>query len=481
MFKYIVKRVLLFIPTLIVISFLAFGLSKCTPGDPVENMMPDDMNHTERSYRQAAGRLGLDKPAFYVDFTATAYPDTLYKFVKKYKRKAIQKLIGQYGNWPLIEQYYLQINHFEDQLALLPGGVGEKARAKVLPELKLLETDFKDPSILNRLRRMENALQADSTVGNHALSGITALKQKYEAVKLNPSRGKLFIPAFRWYGFDNQYHHWAGKFLKGDFGISYMNGQPVATKIWSALKWTLLINGVAIFIAYLFSIPIGVIAATRQGKPFDRITSVALFMLHSLPSFWVATLLIVFFTTPEYGMDWFPTLGLGDIPTGASFWEVIRIRGWHMVLPVTAMVIGGFASLTMLTKNSFLDEIGNLSLEAQAKLDGELFVDAQPTTSAVEHVVVARAVREAGRQLPLEEAVFARVADSVRGRVQRHAVDALRQRHERAAHAHHAPGAEHRDLHQVERVALVHQLGARQRSAGGDAHQPEEQGQRSSH
>ncbi|MCB0651393.1 MAG: ABC transporter permease [Saprospiraceae bacterium] len=355
MFKYIVKRVLLFIPTLIVISFLAFGLSKCTPGDPVENMMPDDMNHTERSYRQAAGRLGLDKPAFYVDFTATAYPDTLYKFVKKYKRKAIQKLIGQYGNWPLIEQYYLQINHFEDQLALLPGGVGEKARAKVLPELKLLETDFKDPSILNRLRRMENALQADSTVGNQALSGITALKQKYEAVKLNPSRGKLFIPAFRWYGFDNQYHHWAGKFLKGDFGISYMNGQPVATKIWSALKWTLLINGVAIFIAYLFSIPIGVIAATRQGKPFDRITSVALFMLHSLPSFWVATLLIVFFTTPEYGMDWFPTLGLGDIPTGASFWEVIRIRGWHMVLPVFALSYGALAFISRQMRGSMVD------------------------------------------------------------------------------------------------------------------------------
>lgn len=355
MFKYIVKRLLLFIPTLIVISFLAFGLSKCTPGDPVENMMPDDMDHTERSYRQAAGRLGLDKPAFYIDFTASAYPDTLYKFVKKYKRKAIQKLIGQYGNWPLIEQYYQQINHFEDQLALLPDGVGEKARAKVLPELKLLETDSKDPSILNRLRRMENALQADSTLGNPGLSGITALKQKYAAVKGNPSRGKLFIPAFRWYGFDNQYHHWAGKFLKGDFGVSYMNGQPVATKIWSALKWTLLINGVAIFIAYLFSIPIGVIAATRQGKPFDRITSVTLFMLHSLPSFWVATLLIVFFTTPEYGMDWFPTLGLGDIPTGASFWEVIGIRGWHMVLPVFALSYGALAFISRQMRGSMVD------------------------------------------------------------------------------------------------------------------------------
>ncbi len=355
MLKYIFKRILLFIPTLIVISFLAFGLSKCTPGDPVDNFLPEDMDHTERSYQQAAKRLGLDKPAFYFNFTAKAYPANLYTIVHKYKREAAGKLIGQYGNWPKIEQYYRQIDAFEQQLNRLPDSIGNKARAKVLPELKLLETDYKDISILNRLRRIEEALTADSTMTSREQSGFALLKSHYQLIKDAPTKRKLYIPVFYWYGMDNQYHHWVDKFLMGDFGISYLNGQPVSAKIWSALKWTLLINGVAILIAYLLSIPIGVFAARRQGKPFDRITSVILFMLHSLPSFWVATLLIVFLTTPEYGMDWFPTLGLGDIAEGAGFWEVVRVRAWHMVLPVFALSYGALAFISRQMRGSMVD------------------------------------------------------------------------------------------------------------------------------
>jgi peptide/nickel transport system permease protein len=355
MLKYILKRILLFIPTLIVISFLAFGLSKCTPGDPVDNFLSEDMQHTERSYRQAVERLGLDKPVFYFNFTAKAYPANLYTVIHKYKREAASKLIGQYGNWPQIKAYYEKLDAYEEAIALLPDTIGEKAKAKVLPELKLLETDYKDISILNRFRRIDNALASDSTLNAGQMANFDRLKKSYETIKSNPTRGKLYIPAFYWYGADNQYHHWIDKFLRGDFGISYLNGQPVSSKIWNALKWTLLINGVAILIAYLFSIPIGVFAARRQGKPFDRITSVILFMLHSLPSFWVATLLIVFLTTPEYGMDWFPTLGLGDIPDGAGFWEVIRLRAWHMVLPVFALSYGSLAFISRQMRGSMAD------------------------------------------------------------------------------------------------------------------------------
>ena len=355
MLRYIIKRILLFIPTLIVISFLAFGLSKCTPGDPNENLLGDDVEISERDYRLAVERLGLDKPVFYFDFTAKAYPDTLYRIIHKYQREAAGKLIGQYGNWEQIEAYYHQITALQKQFVDLPDTIGRKARAKVLPELNLLETDFKDPSILNRFRRIENALAADSTTTNDIQDGYLALRTSYETIKESPTRRKLYVPAFNWYGLDNQYHHWASDFLKGDFGESYLTGQPVADKIWSALKWTLLINGVAILVAYLFSIPIGVYAARRQGKPFDQITSVILFMLHSLPSFWVATLLIVFFTTPEYGMDWFPTFGLGDIPDEASFWDVIRIRAWHMVLPVFALSYGSLAFISRQMRGSMVD------------------------------------------------------------------------------------------------------------------------------
>jgi peptide/nickel transport system permease protein len=357
MLKYILKRILLFIPTLIVISILAFGLSKCTPGDPVPEPS-EDIGHTERSYRQAAEQLGLDKPAFYFNFTSLAYPDTLYRIIQKYKREAAHKLLAQYGNWSKIEAYYFQTNHLRKLLQNLPDSIGQKAKSKVIPELKLLELDYKDGSILNRIKRIDRNIIADSTLTPEIFEAFKILNQKYNSIKHHPTRGKLYVPVLHWYGFDNQYHHWVTSFLKGDFGLSLIDGQPVSVKIWAALKWTLLINGAAIFFAYFFSIPIGVYAATKQGKPVDRIISVLLFMLHSLPGFWIATLLIVFVTTPEYGMDWFPTLGLGDFPEGTPFWEQFWGRVWHMILPVFCLFYGSLAFISRQMRGAMVDVLG---------------------------------------------------------------------------------------------------------------------------
>lgn len=354
MLKYIIKRLLLFIPTLIVISFLAFGLSKCTPGDPVPPPGEDD--HTERSYRQAAKQLGLDKPAFYFNFTSAAYPDTLYRIVHKYEREAVSKLIGQYGNWPAIEKYANQINKLKILLGELPDTIGAISKAKVLPELKLMEVNFAEKSIAAKFKRIDRNIKKDSTLhGTNIVEEIEQLNLLYQNIKEQPTRNRLYLPAFYWYGFDNQYHHWLTRFLKGDFGVSEVNGQSVADIIWKALRWTLLINGVAILVAYLFSIPIGVYVATHQGKPIDRITSVILFMLHSLPSFWVATLAIVFLTTPEYGMDWFPTLGLGNYAEGTPFWERFWGRAWHMVLPVFCLSYGSLAFISRQMRGAMVD------------------------------------------------------------------------------------------------------------------------------
>ena len=79
----------------------------------------------------------------------------------------------------------------------------------------------------------------------------------------------------------------------------------------------------SIFVAYLTAIPLGVFSAKNKGLRFDKITTVILFMLYSLPTFWIGTMLVVFFTTPEYGAwtDIFPSIGLGDLPSDAPFWN----------------------------------------------------------------------------------------------------------------------------------------------------------------
>ena len=114
--------------------------------------------------------------------------------------------------------------------------------------------------------------------------------------------------------------------MRLDFGYSYLDGRPVKSIILDAVRWTVIINIITIILAYLISIPIGVITAVKKGTTFDKVTTTILFMLYSLPSFWVATILIIFITTDEYGMNFFPTYGLGNLE---SFWDL----SYHLIFP----------------------------------------------------------------------------------------------------------------------------------------------------
>ena len=110
MLRYLIKRLLIFIPTLIAISLLAFGLSKLAPGDPVEQIIGagpagGSLMDREQTYQQTAALLGLDKPVFYFALSSRAYPDTLYRISNQDHRRTLRKLIAQYGNWPRIQDY----------------------------------------------------------------------------------------------------------------------------------------------------------------------------------------------------------------------------------------------------------------------------------------------------------------------------------------------------------------------------------------
>ena len=110
-------------------------------------------------------------------------------------------------------------------------------------------------------------------------------------------------------------------------------------------------------IMYLVSIPLGIAKATRHGSAFDVWTSSAIIVGYAIPAFLFAILLIVLFAGGSY-WDWFPLRGLtSNNFDELSFTGKLLDYFWHLALPVTALVIGNFATLTLLTKNSFLDEI----------------------------------------------------------------------------------------------------------------------------
>ncbi len=157
-----------------------------------------------------------------------------------------------------------------------------------------------------------------------------------------------------------------------DLGTSYYRDIGVLDLVLEKMPVSISLGLWSTLIIYLISIPLGIKKAVRDGTKFDIWTSAAIFVGYAIPSFMFAILLIVVFAGGRY-FDFFPLRGL----TSDNWEEMNFIQGaldymWHMVLPIAAMVISGFASLTLLTKNSFLDEIGKqYVLTARAKGLGE--------------------------------------------------------------------------------------------------------------
>ncbi len=174
------------------------------------------------------------------------------------------------------------------------------------------------------------------------------------------------------FGFDQPLHvrffKMIGDYLTFDFGKSYFRDERVVELVISKMPVSISLGLWTTFIVYLVSIPLGIRKAVKDGSPFDMWSSAAIIAGYAIPSFLFAVLLIVVFAGGRY-FEWFPLRGLtSDTWVDMAWPERIVDYLWHIALPITAMVIGGFASLTMLTKNSFLDEINKqYVLTARAK------------------------------------------------------------------------------------------------------------------
>lgn len=174
------------------------------------------------------------------------------------------------------------------------------------------------------------------------------------------------------FGFDKPAHIRFFKMIKDysvfDFGKSFYQNKTVGQLILERMPVSVSLGLWSTLIIYLISIPLGIKKAVNDGSKFDIITSFGIVIGSAMPVFLFAVFLIVFFAGGTY-FNWFPLHSLtSDNWADLSLFGKIKDYFWHITLPVTAMVIGGFASLTMLTKNSFLDEINKqYVLTAKAK------------------------------------------------------------------------------------------------------------------
>lgn len=199
---------------------------------------------------------------------------------------------------------------------------------------------------------------AQSDLSSDSTTTINGESQSRGARGLDP---ELVRQIEELYGFDKPAHEryieMLGNYLVFDFGKSLYSDKDVVDLIIEKLPVSISLGLWTTLLTYLISIPLGIRKAVKDGSAFDVWTSTAVIIGYAIPNFLFAILLIVLFAGGTY-WDWFPLRGLTSSNFDElSLWGQIKDYFWHISLPVFASVIGSFATLTMLTKNSFLDEI----------------------------------------------------------------------------------------------------------------------------
>ena len=477
--RYILKRILIFVPTLFVISLVIFFLDKNIPDDPVLRGVGSEDMMNERIYKERWRAFHLNHPNFYFTFTAKHEPDTLYKIPQKYKKTLLRELVNKTGNWTATQAYFQAIEKVDKVLnSTQRDSINANALIDIKKSMVRLYRTSKQDKIQVEINNIKTACQLPSL----KILRRTAenLEDKYQEYLNTPTLWKKYIPSFRWHGTDNQYHIWifgnqpwvertegivdiqgeklttkvinhdfivnstgyfrvnlttklvenkgnistsaletkkvfdiginkkpvkyteaelaeaeflvyaeAGEvipitfnatnytkvnqldysydleverllnynpakrskgFIRFDFGKNY-ELQPVSAVIKGGMFWTVVLSFCSILLTYSIAIPLGVYSAKRKGSTADNVISTVLFMLYSLPNFWVATLMIVYLCEV---LGWFPVFGLGDVAADATLLETFQTRAYHLILPLFCWTYPSLAFLSRQMRGGML-------------------------------------------------------------------------------------------------------------------------------
>lgn len=207
-------------------------------------------------------------------------------------------------------------------------------------------------------------VDATARVGGDAGMEVQAAQRPGESRGARGLDPALIEDIKRLYGFDKppleRFVQMMGNYLVFDFGNSFFRDRRVVDLVFEKLPVSISLGLWSTLLIYAISIPLGIAKAVRDGSSFDIWTSAVVIVGYAIPGFLFAMFLIVVFAGGSY-FDWFPLRGLVSDNWEELSWPArIVDYFWHLTLPMIALVIGGFAGLTMLTKNSFLDEISKL-------------------------------------------------------------------------------------------------------------------------
>lgn len=382
MLMYIIKRILWFIPTLFVVTLIGFVLLANAPGNPVDSLVNTNAGSALRTgnsidqqktyWRQ---QLGLDLPLFYFSFTTQAEPDTLYKIYDEEKLTLYKTLLRRSGNSGMVDSYLNAVKQSRDlyesslrhESERYPESFNHNKKQFLAISLSLNALDKTADTVLQRhhLRVIENNLYAFSKRIPDVLSPI---KMALHNLLNHTTNYKNYIPKIVWYGYHNQYHRWlfggnnSGGIIRGDFGISYNKKEPVIAIIKDKIIWSLFFSVLSILLAYAISIPLGAKIAANPQSYFSRFSQYFLFLLYSMPAFFVGVLLLMLFANPDV-LSLFPPSGIKPIEgydADASLFEKLGDSLPYIVLPLICYT---YSSL------SFISRLSAVSINEQLRLD----------------------------------------------------------------------------------------------------------------
>jgi peptide/nickel transport system permease protein len=374
---YILKRVLLMVPTFAAISLLVFIVLQFAPGTPGAEMVgaggeasqsADLAGQKRESYRLFKEQFNLDKPVLFNNrfglktSTVTQTLDDILnrsETVPPGRRIEAQEEIEDWGQYAIpslisivttsedrglraLASQRLAINAQRPLKSLYKKSITPEERA----ENKVIAAE--NNQVRTWLFRMEDAEAREAEVVGAWSDWYATAGERWDW----SATDKVGI----FFG-DTRFAKYWSNLIRLDFGISHVDKRPVLGKILKKLKYSITLAFTSVLLIYFLSVPLGIWSAVKQNTVPDRIVTVIIFILYSLPSFFTAVFLLNLLTrgTPFQA---FPTSGFESLDTsGMTTLQYLKDVVWHVFLPIICYVYGGLAALSRYARTGILDVI----------------------------------------------------------------------------------------------------------------------------
>ncbi len=364
------------IPTFFGISLIVFVVLNLAPGEPGAARNGDyaarlNEQGTQESYRIFKEQFALDKPTLL---------NTNVLLSKGDVQSALRQLLKTEANAAERQRAWERVESFGEYavpylISLLPTreqGLGETTEYSVhflrILARQPLQDGFNpnpDPKTraANKRINAQNAqirelrFRRDATDDDkwRVVDGWKAWFAQHQA-RFALTRGEKLRRLL----FDTRFARYWSNLVRLDFGVSLVSKEPVTHTLVGKLRYSLVLSLGSLILAYLIAIPLGVFSAVRRDTPADQAVTVTLFMLYSLPTFFVATLLLYFLSEgSSYPMlRWFPTGGFESQDSNTlTLMGRLRDIAWHITLPMVCMTYGSLAAISRYMRSGLLEVI----------------------------------------------------------------------------------------------------------------------------